>query len=87
MRTLLVTACAVMALSLACVSGQLRGAGAPGHAAPSLDSIEALLPESVGEGQLLPPPLPSGTGVFLDLRFPPSRMTTAEVFRPPQARS
>lgn len=83
-RRLLVVACAVLALSLACVSGQLRGVGAAGHAEPSLDSIEALLPTILEEG-LSPPPSPAGRGVFVDLHFPPSRMATADVFRPPQA--
>jgi len=84
-RRLLVVASAVLALSLACVSGQLRGVGAAGHAepAPSLDSIEALLP--ILEEGLSPPPSPAGRGVFVDSQFPPSRMATADVFRPPQA--
>jgi hypothetical protein len=83
-RRLLVVACAALALSLACVSGQLRGVGAAGHAAPSFDSIEAVLP-ILEEGPASPPPPPSGSGVFVDPHFPPSRMATADVFRPPQA--
>jgi len=82
-RRLLVVACAALALSLACVTGQLRGVGAAGHEAPSLDSIEALLP--ILEEGLSPPPPPSGRGIFVDPHFPPSRMATADVFRPPQA--
>jgi len=82
-RRLLVVACAALALSLSCVTGQLRGVGAAGHAEPSLDSIEALLP--ILEEGPSPPPSPSGSGVFVDPHFPPSRMATADVFRPPQA--
>ena len=83
-RRLLVVACAALALSLACVTGQLRGVGAAGYAALSFDSIEAVLP-ILEEGPASPPPAPSGSGVFVDPEFPPSRMATADVFRPPQA--
>jgi hypothetical protein len=83
-RRLLVVACAALALSLACVTGQLRGVGAAGNAAPSFDSIEAVLPIIQEEG-LSPPPPPSRSGVFVDQHFPHSRMATADVFRPPQA--
>jgi hypothetical protein len=82
-RRLLVVACAALALSLACVTGQLRGVGAAGLAAPSLDSIEVVLP--ILEEGLAAPPAPAGRGIFVDSHFPPSRVATADVFRPPQA--
>ena len=87
MRRLLVAACAALALALACVTGELRGGlvedgGGDSDVAAAADVFEAL-PPAVGP-QLAPPP--SGGGVFLDLHFPPSRMTTDEVFRPPQPR-
>jgi len=87
MRRLLVAAVAALALALACVTGELRGGAAENEGgdtdvAAAADLFEAL-PPAAGL-QLCPPP--SGGRVFLDLPFPPSRMTTAEVFRPPQAR-
>jgi hypothetical protein len=87
MRRLLVAAVAALALALACVTGELRGGvaehdGGDTDVAGAADLFEAL-PPAVGP-QLAPPP--SSGEVFLDLPFPLSRMTTAEVFRPPQAR-
>ena len=85
MRRLLVAACAALALALACVTGELRGAGAvdveDGTVATATDSIEALPPVA---GVELSPPSSSG-GVFVDLSFPPSRLAMADVFRPPRA--
>jgi len=85
MRRLLVAACAAMALALACVTGELPGAGAVdddgGAAVSATDSIEALPPVA---GVELSPPSSSG-GVFVDLSFPPSRLSPADVFRPPRA--
>jgi len=85
MRRLLVAACAALALALACVTGELPGAGAVdddgGAAVSATDSIEALPPVA---GVELSPPSSSG-GVFVDLTFPPSRLATADVFRPPRA--
>ena len=84
-RRLLVAACAVIALAVACVSGELRGAGAVdddcGAIVSVSDTFEAL-PATTGV-ELAPPP-PGGL-VYVDLQFPPSRVTTADVFRPPQA--
>ena len=84
-RRLLVAACAAFALVLACMTGELRGAGAAddesGDVAPSTDSFEALPTPCV----VIPPPPPLGGAVYVVLQFPPSRMTTADVFRPPQA--
>jgi hypothetical protein len=81
---LLVAACAAIALALACVSGELRGSGAVdddgGAVASATDTFEALPPTA---GIELAPPPPSGP-VYVDLHFPPSRVTTADVFRPPQ---
>jgi hypothetical protein len=86
MRRLLVTACAALAIALACVTGELRGgivdAGGDSDVAAAADVFEALPLAAVP--QLTPPP--PGGGVFIDLHFPPSRVTTDEVFRPPQRR-
>ena len=84
-RRLLVAACAALALALASVTGELPGVGAvddDGSAAVSgTDSIESLPPVA---GVELSPPSSSG-GVFVDLSIPPSRLATADVFRPPRA--
>jgi hypothetical protein len=80
---LLVAACAALALVVACASGELRGAvdddgSDVGSMADSLDALPAVA------GVTLPaPPQPAGK-VFIDLQFPPSRVATADVFRPPQ---
>ncbi len=85
MRRLLVAACAAIALALACVTGELRGAGAvdgqDGDVASVADTFEALPAVAGVESQ---PPSPGGS-VVVDLPFPSSRMTTADVFRPPRA--
>jgi len=86
MRRLLVAAIAALALALACVTGELRG-GAAEHEGGDADVAAADLYEALPPAtglQLAPPP--SGGRVFLDLPSPHSRMTTAEVFRPPQVR-
>jgi hypothetical protein len=84
-RRLLVAACAAFALMLACMAGELRGAGAiddeSGDVVTATDSLEAL----PAAGVVLSPPQPLGGAVYVVLQFPPSRMTTADVFRPPQA--
>ena len=89
-RRLLVAACAALALALACVTGELRsstigdtGSDSDSDVASAADLIEALPPVAT----VVLVPSPSATGVFVDLHIPPSRMTTAEVFRPPQART
>ena len=86
LRRLFVTACAALAIALACVTGELRGGvmdeGGDSDVAAAADVFEALPPTT---GPQLTPPPPSG-GVFVDLHFPPSRMATDEVFRPPQSR-
>jgi hypothetical protein len=85
LRRLLVATCAVIALVLACVTGELRGtravdSGGSG-AVSAADTFEALPPAAAVELS----PLPTGGAVYVHLQFPPSRMTTADVFRPPQA--
>jgi hypothetical protein len=84
-RRLLVAACAAFALLLACMTGELRGAGVvddeSGDVVTATDSFEAL----PAPGVVLPAPPSLGGAVYVVLQFPPSRMTTADVFRPPQA--
>jgi len=84
MRRLLVAACAAIALVLACATGEPRGAVAvddeSSDVASATDLFEALPPSAALE---VASPPPSGA-VFIDLHFPTSRMTTADVFRPPQ---
>jgi len=86
MRRLLVTACAALAIALACVTGELRGGvmdeGGDSDVAAAADVFEALSP-TVGAQLVLSS---SGAGVFVDLHFPLSRMVIDEVFRPPQSR-
>jgi hypothetical protein len=69
MRRLLVAACAAMALALACVTGELRGAGAVDDEAATSrrprDTFEAL-PAVAG---VEPPPPPPAAGLR-DLHFP-----------------
>jgi hypothetical protein len=84
MPRLLVVACATLALLVACATGELRGVanddGGDTVSTSIMDSVDAL--PAVAGVQLSPPP-PAGD-VFLDLQFPPSRVATADVFRPPQ---
>jgi hypothetical protein len=85
MRRLVVVASAVLALMVACASGDLSGAVAGGDddvsvSMSKLDSLDAL--PAVPAPQLIPPP--SSGGVFVELQFPPSRVAIADVFRPPQ---
>jgi hypothetical protein len=69
---------------LACMTGELRGASAvddeSGDVVTAADSFEAL----PAAGVVLSPPPTLGGAVYVVLQFPPSRMTTADVFRPPQ---
>lgn len=86
MPRLLVVACATLALLVACATGELRGAADDDGGDTTsvsmfmMDSVDAL-PANAGV-QLAPPT--AGGDVFLDLQFPPSRVATADVFRPPQ---
>jgi hypothetical protein len=84
--TSLVATCVAVALVLACLVCGPQGSGLSGDdgndEAPSSLDIANALPAAPLE-PLLVPPL-SGS-VFVDHRPPPSRLTTAEVFRPPRA--
>ena len=90
MRTItrLLAACATVALLLACLNVDPLGSGISGDDrnddVPSSLDVSFVLPAT----QPAPLHLPSITGsVFFDHRPPPSRLTTAEVFRPPRARA
>jgi hypothetical protein len=86
--TRLLTACAAVALLLACLNvdplaSSISGDDSNDDVPSSLD-ISIVLPAT----QLEPLLVPSISGsVFFDHRPPPSRLTTAEVFRPPRARA
>jgi hypothetical protein len=87
MRRLLVAAIAALALAVACATGELRSnvgddSGDDAVSTSMPDSLDALPAASAAVS--IAPPLSSGR-VVLDLQFPPSRATTADVFRPPQA--
>ena len=86
--TRLLVACAAVALLLACLNIDPLGSGFSGDDSnddvPSSLDISIVLPAT----QLEPLHLPSVSGsVFFDHRPPPSRLTTAEVFRPPRVRA
>jgi hypothetical protein len=86
--TRLLIACAAVALLLACLNVDPLGSGFSGDDSnddvPSSLDISVVLPAT----QLEPLHLPSLSGsVFFDHRPPPSRLTTAEVFRPPRVRA
>ncbi len=86
--TRLLVACAAVALLLACLNVDPLGSGISGDDSnddvPSSLDISIVLPAT----QLEPLVVPSISGsVFFDHRPPPSRLTTAEVFRPPRARA
>ena len=85
--TRLLVACAAVALLAACLNIDPLGSGISGDDsnddAPSSLDVSIVLPAT----QLEPLHLPSLSGsVFFDHRPPPSRLTTAEVFRPPRVR-
>ncbi len=87
MITRLLVACAAVALLLACLNIDPLGSGFSGDDgnddAPSALDLSIVLPAAQPE----PLHLPSLSGsVFFDHRPPPSRLTTAEVFRPPRVR-
>ena len=86
--TRLLVACAAVALLLACLNVDPLGSGISGDDSnddvPSSLDISIVLPAT----QLEPLVVPSISGsVFFDHRPPPSRLTTAEVFRPPRVRA
>ena len=81
----MVATCVAAALVLACLAGDPQGSlsGDDSHGdVPSSLDISNALPATQIEPPLVPPV--SGS-VFVDHRLPPSRLTTAEVFRPPRA--
>ena len=86
--TRLLVACAAVALLLACLNVDPLGTGFSGDDSnddvPSSLDISIVLPAT----QLEPLHVPSISGsVFFEHRPPPSRLTTAEVFRPPRVRA
>jgi hypothetical protein len=86
--TRLLVACAAVALLVACLNVDPLGSGLSGDDsnddAPSSLDVSIVLPAT----QLEPLHLPSISGsVFFDHRPPLSRLTTAEVFRPPRDRA
>jgi len=86
--TRLLVACAAVALLLACLTVDPLSSGFSGDESnddvPSSLDISIVLPAT----QLEPLHVPSISGsVFVEHRPPPSRLTTAEVFRPPRARA
>ena len=86
--TRLLVAGAAVALLLACLNVDPLGSSISGDDSnddvPSSLDISIVLPAT----QLEPLLVPSISGsVFFDHRPPPSRLTTAEVFRPPRVRA
>jgi hypothetical protein len=86
--TRLLVACAAVALLLACLTVDPLSSGFSGDESnddvPSSLDISIVLPAT----QLEPLHVPSLSGsVFFEHRPPPSRLTTAEVFRPPRVRA
>ena len=85
--TRLLVACAAVALLLACLNVNPLGSGISGD--DSNDDVPSSLDISIVLPAAQPEPLvvPSISGsVFFNHRPPPSRLTTAEVFRPPRVR-
>jgi hypothetical protein len=85
---LVASSCAVIALVMACLAGDPQGPrligdrdDSPAAAADLSDMLPA-----VPATPALVPPKPNGS-VHVDHRPPPSRLTTAEVFRPPRGRA
>ena len=79
---------AAVALLVACLTVDPLGSGLSGDDGnddvPSSPDISIVLPAT----QLEPMLVPSISGlVFFDHQPPPSRLTTAEVFRPPRVRA
>ena len=86
--TRLLVACAAVALLAACLNVDPLNSGLSGDDSnddvPSALDISMVLPAAPLEPLLVPSI--SGS-VFFDHRPPPSRLTTAEVFRPPRVRA
>jgi hypothetical protein len=80
----LVSACAVVALVLACVAGDPQGSlsGDDGNDdVSSVVDVSRILPATRTEPELAL--APSGT-VFVDHQSPNARLTSLEIFRPPR---
>jgi hypothetical protein len=81
-------ACALIMLMTACVASAPRGERVLDiegtDVASAVDAFQAIAP--IGSQSLVTPPV-DRDGMFLDQPPPRSRLTTAEVFRPPQART
>ena len=86
--TRLFVVCAAVALLAACLNADPLNSGLSGDDSnddvPSALDISIVLPAAPREPLLVPSI--SGS-VFFDHRPPPSRLTTAEVFRPPRVRA
>jgi hypothetical protein len=85
--TRLVSACAVVALVLACVAGEPQGplSGDDGNDdVSSVVDLSRILPATRTEPELAL--VPSGS-VFINREVPNTRLTTLEIFRPPRARA
>jgi len=87
-RTLarLASACAILALLLACVAGDntqgpLSGDDGSDDVSSFVD-LSRILPATRTEPELALPPTGS---VFVDQQSPHARLTTLEIFRPPRA--
>ena len=83
----LVSACAIVALVLACVAGDPQGplSGDDGNDdVSSVVDVSRILPAARTEPELVL--APTGT-VFVDHQAPNARLSTLEIFRPPRARA
>jgi hypothetical protein len=81
------SACAILALLLACVAGDSQGSlsGDDGNDdVSSFVDLSRILPATRTEPVLAL--APSGS-VFVDQQSPNARLTTLEIFRPPRARA
>jgi hypothetical protein len=81
----LVSACAIVALVLACVAGDPQGPLSGDDGSDDVSSVvdvSRILPATRTEPELAL--APSGS-VFIDSAAPHARLTTLEIFRPPRA--
>jgi hypothetical protein len=86
--TIAASTCAAIALVVTCLAGDPQGPrfiGDRDDAPASAADLSEMLP-AVPATPALVPPKPNGS-VHVDHRPPPSRLTTAEVFRPPRGRA
>ena len=87
MRTLarLASACAILALLLACLAGDTQGSLSGDDGSDDVSSfvdLSRILPATRSEPELALAPTGS---VFVDQQSPNARLTTLEIFRPPRA--